>query len=117
MSPLATGATISGLGVIFGAFGAHALKSHLTPESLAIFETGVRYQMYHGLGILALAASPLAKQLTRAFQCFTLGTVIFSGSLYLLVATDIKIFGAITPIGGTLLILGWILTGKKALQK
>ncbi len=117
MNPLAIGAIITGFGVILGAFGAHALKTQLTPEALAIFETGVRYEMYHGLGILALAATPLAKQLTRAIQCLTLGTIIFSGSLYALVFTNIKMFGAVTPVGGAFLILGWILTAKKALQK
>ncbi|OQW49007.1 MAG: hypothetical protein A4S09_12905 [Proteobacteria bacterium SG_bin7] len=117
MSPLAIGAIITGLGVILGAFGAHALKTQLTPESLAVFETGVRYQMYHGLGIIALAANPLSKHFRSAIQCLTLGTVIFSGSLYALVFTNLKIFGAITPMGGTLLIIGWILIAIKALHK
>jgi uncharacterized membrane protein YgdD (TMEM256/DUF423 family) len=116
-NPLALGAILTGLGVVFGAFGAHALKDSLTAEAMAVFETAVRYQMYHGIGIMALAATPIAKNLTRAFQCLVLGTIVFSGSLYALVFTGVKIFGAITPIGGVLMIIGWIITAKKALQK
>ena len=98
------------LGVAFGAFGAHGLKGRLTPADLAIFETGVRYQMYHALALLLVAgllarggggASPLAG------WGFTGGIVVFSGSLYLMVLTDERWFGAVTPLGGLAFILGW----------
>lgn len=98
------------LSVVFGAFGAHALKKSLSPELLAIFETGVRYQMYHALALLAAAWAVVifdTKMIFRAGACFTAGIIIFSGSLYLLVFTGIKMFGAVTPIGGLLLMMGW----------
>ncbi len=93
-----------------GAFGAHGLKRHLSPEMLVIFETGVRYQMYHALALLAAAWAVTVfdhKSIFRAGTCFTAGIIIFSGSLYLLALSGIKMFGAVTPIGGVLLILGW----------
>lgn len=93
-----------------GAFGAHGLKRHLSPEMLVIFETGVRYQMYHALALLAAAWAVAvfdSKFISRAGTCFTAGIIIFSGSLYLLALSGIKMFGAVTPIGGVLLILGW----------
>ena len=96
--------------VALGAFGAHALRNMLQAESLAIFETGVRYQMYHALGLLAVGV--LAPYLTSppvavSGWLFTIGIVIFSGSLYALSWSGIGILGAITPIGGLCLLAGW----------
>ena len=106
------GAIFAGLGVILGAFGAHALKERLTPEMLAIFETGVRYQMYHALALLAVAWAAHrwpASSAASAGWCFLAGILIFSGSLYTLALTGITKLGAITPLGGLAFILGWAL--------
>ena len=105
------GAAFGFLSVLFGAFGAHALKGQLSPEMLTIFETGVRYQACHSLALLACAWAIAVFNpvwIARAGTCFTAGVIIFSGSLYILALTGIKIFGAITPIGGLLLMLGWL---------
>lgn len=115
-----TGSVFGFLSVLFGAFGAHALKHHLSADMLAIFETGVRYQTYHAFALLAAswAVSVFdSKLIARAGTCFTAGIIIFSGSLYILALTGIKMFGAITPIGGLLLMAGWlfmILGAKKS---
>jgi uncharacterized membrane protein YgdD (TMEM256/DUF423 family) len=93
------------LGVAAGAFGAHALKSHIGADRMEIFEVAVRYQMYHAIGLIF--AGILAAQ--RAGWCFFAGTLLFSGSLYLLVLTDYRWLGAITPFGGALFLLGWLL--------
>lgn len=99
------------LAVMFGAFGAHALKSEVTPERLAVFETGVRYQMYHALVLLCVSFLPVSFQ-SRFFRpsvvCFIAGTVIFSGSLYILVLSGVRAWGAVTPLGGLLLLAGWL---------
>jgi len=114
----AAGSIFAGLGVIFGAFGAHALKTSLSPKMLDTFETGVRYQMYHGLGLLALAWAidrwP-ERRLVPAAWFLLAGTVVFSGSLYLLVLTGARWFGAITPIGGVALIVGWVFVAWRTL--
>lgn len=107
-SSLCAGALLCGTGVALGAFAAHGLKSRLEPEQLAAFETAVRYQLLHGLGLLVLAA--LARHGCRigwAARCILAGTVLFSGSIYLLVLTTARWPGPITPIGGVLLLLGW----------
>lgn len=109
---LGAGALFAGLGVILGAFGAHTLETRVTPERLAVFETGVRYQMYHALGLLVLAWVAQqwpSWQVTAAGYLFLGGILIFSGSLYVLVLTDTPWMGAITPIGGLAFIGGWIL--------
>lgn len=94
-----------------GAFGAHALKSTLTPELLAVFETGVRYQMYHVVGMFA-AAWGLARWQHRLFAIagglFVVGILVFSGSLYLLAFTGTRTWGAVTPAGGLALLAGWL---------
>ena len=109
----AAGAMLAGLGVALGAFGAHGLKAVVSPEMLAVFETGVRYQMYHGLGLLGLAWAigrwP-ERRLAAAAWLLLAGTVVFSGSLYILALTDTRWLGAITPLGGVALIAGWGLT-------
>jgi uncharacterized membrane protein YgdD (TMEM256/DUF423 family) len=103
---------LSGLtAVALGAFGAHALHGRLSPEMLAIFETGVRYQMYHALALVLTSAIVghvgATRLLASAGWCFTAGTVLFSGSLYLLALTGLRIVGAITPLGGVAFLAGW----------
>ena len=100
------GAGFMFLAVGLGAFGAHALKTRLTPDMLAIFETGVRYQVYHALALLLLAA---VRGPSKAGWCFTAGIVLFSGSLYLLALTGVRKWGAVTPIGGVLFLIGWLI--------
>jgi len=104
------GSVLAGFGVVFGAFGAHALKASLSSKMLSTFETGVRYQMYHALGLLALAWAISRwpeRRLVPAAWLLLAGTVVFSGSLYLLVLTGARWFGAITPFGGVALFAGW----------
>ncbi|THF83697.1 DUF423 domain-containing protein [Cohnella fermenti] len=107
-----TGAAIALLAVIFGAFGAHMLKETLSEDDLKTFETGVRYQMYHGLGILlvALLADRFGsgKSMLWAGRLLLLGVILFSGSLYGLSLTGLAFFGPITPLGGVSLIAGWL---------
>ncbi|HZP47684.1 MAG TPA: DUF423 domain-containing protein [Vicinamibacterales bacterium] len=104
------GSLAAGVGVGFGAFGAHALRARLSPDMLAVFETGVRYQMYHALALIALAAL-MARFDGWLFHAagwsFTVGILLFSGSLYLLALTGVRTLGAITPLGGVAFILGW----------
>jgi uncharacterized membrane protein YgdD (TMEM256/DUF423 family) len=107
-------ASLSGaIGVALGAFGAHALKNRLTTERLQTFETGVRYQMYHVAGLLGAAFAsgqwPGSSLPVWAGWAFVVGTGLFSGSLYLLVMTEKRWLGAITPFGGVAFIVGWIL--------
>lgn len=106
-------AAIAGfLAVSLGAFAAHGLKERLSPEMLAIFETGVKYQFYHALAMLALAlgASHLGggKWVSLANASWLFGMLIFSGSLYILALSGIRWLGAITPIGGLALLAGWV---------
>ena len=105
-----TGALFALVGVALGAFGAHALASRLEPRDLAIFETGVRYQMYHAFALFALAWAATrwpSGALSLAGGAFVVGILIFSGSLYLLVLTDTRWLGAVTPIGGLAFLVGW----------
>jgi uncharacterized membrane protein YgdD (TMEM256/DUF423 family) len=107
---LFVGALAGFLGVGFGAFGAHALRGRLSPEMLAVFETGVRYQMYHALALLltsVLAARMTGWLVTAAGWSFTVGIVLFSGSLYALALSGVTVLGAVTPIGGLAFLLGW----------
>ncbi|MED1643297.1 DUF423 domain-containing protein [Brevibacillus agri] len=106
--------SISGfLSVALGAFGAHALKEKLDEYSLGIFHTGVTYQTTHALALVLVALLlkwyPDSSGLVWAGWCFAAGTLIFSGSLYTLAMTGIKVLGAITPIGGVLFLAGWAL--------
>jgi uncharacterized membrane protein YgdD (TMEM256/DUF423 family) len=107
---LLIGALSGFLAVAFGAFGAHALRGRLSPEMLAVFETGVRYEMYHALAILAVGLM-MARSggwlFATAGWLFTAGIVLFSGSLYVLALSGVGMFGAITPIGGILFLAGW----------
>jgi uncharacterized membrane protein YgdD (TMEM256/DUF423 family) len=105
------GALSAAIAVALGAFGAHALRSRLEARDLEIFETAVRYQMYHALALLA-AAAVLARGGAGAGAAawgFVVGTVFFCGSLYLMVATGERWLGAVTPIGGVAFIAGWLL--------
>ena len=105
------GSVLGFLGVAFGAFGAHGLKSRISPDMLAVFETGVRYQMYHAFAILIVAAAigrlGDARLLVVAGWLFLSGVLLFSGSLYALALTGTGILGAITPFGGLLFLAGW----------
>lgn len=104
---------LGALTVMIGAFGAHALKNHLTKIGRAeVFETAVKYQFYHTvaiflLGLLLLKVEHRFLHLSGYF--FSVGIIIFSGSLYMLCLTNVGKWGAVTPIGGLLLIAGWIL--------
>jgi uncharacterized membrane protein YgdD (TMEM256/DUF423 family) len=105
------GALMGFVGVGLGAFGAHGLKGRLSVETLAIFETGVRYQMYHALALLALAAMMPrieGRAVLVAGWSFIAGILIFSGSLYALALTGVTMLGAVTPIGGLAFLAGWI---------
>jgi uncharacterized membrane protein YgdD (TMEM256/DUF423 family) len=105
------GAVSAFVGVAAGAFGAHALKSRIDADMLAIFEVGVRYQMYHALALLAAAWAYTRWPSTATVAggwLFVAGTVIFSGSLFLLALTGVRWLGAITPIGGVALLAGWL---------
>ena len=119
----ATAAFLGMVAIILGAFGAHALKKVLTPEQLISFETGVRYQMYQAFFLFFLASQNdiLEKTKKTIFTLITLGTLFFSGSIYLLSTTGItginfKPIGFITPIGGVLLILAWGMLGYSIIQ-
>jgi len=105
------GALMGFVGVGLGAFGAHALRGRLSPEMLAIFETAVRYQMYHAIALLAVAAMMSrvdGRSVVIAGWSFIAGILIFSGSLYALALTGVTMLGAITPIGGLALLAGWV---------
>ena len=108
---LSAGAVSAFLAVAAGAFGAHALLARLASESLAIFETAARYQMYHALGLLAVAwvaGRSAANTAEWAGWLFLLGTVLFSGSLYALALTGVRWLGAVTPLGGLAFLAGWL---------
>lgn len=106
-------------GVAAGAFGAHALKTRVDADLLAVFETAARYQMYHAMAIvcLGLLASRIDQSMLQVSGfSFLAGTIIFSGSLYALVLTGNRSLGAITPIGGALLIFGWLMLAVVAMR-
>jgi uncharacterized membrane protein YgdD (TMEM256/DUF423 family) len=102
-------ATLGFLGVALGAFGAHGLRERLAPGMLDVYKTGVLYHLLHAVALLAIAlgAERLARPRAVA-TLFTAGVVIFSGSLYALALTGVGMLGAITPIGGLLLMAGWV---------
>lgn len=105
------GSVLGFVGVACGAFGAHALKVRLDPQELNIFETAARYQMFHAVALLAVGflSSRVENVWTNAAGwSFVIGTILFSGSLYTLVLTGIKGFGAVTPVGGVGLLAGWL---------
>ena len=105
------GSVLAALAVSIGAFGAHGLKSKVSSEDLVIFETGVRYQMYHSLGLILIGILGFhfpSNIIQLPAALFIIGIIIFSGTLYLIPLTGLRWLGAITPIGGTALIVGWI---------
>ena len=105
------GAASAFIAVAAGAFGAHALRARLSPELLAVFETGARYQMYHAFGLIAAAwaAARWPGSLPQwAGWLFVAGTLLFSGSLYALALSGIRGLGAITPLGGVAFLGGWV---------
>lgn len=104
-------------GVGLGAFAAHGLKGQLSAEYLAVFQTGVHYQMLHALALLALAALWQrlgGRLLTAAGVCFCVGILLFSGSLYALTLSGISALGMITPVGGLTFLVGWLCLGLAA---
>jgi len=106
------GAVFGALGVAAGAFGAHGLKGWVSPELLAVFETGVRYHLVHALALLAVAWASTrwtSAAIRAAGWLFVAGILVFSGSLYVLTLTGIRALGAITPFGGVAFIGGWLL--------
>jgi uncharacterized membrane protein YgdD (TMEM256/DUF423 family) len=112
---ISTAALLGMLAIILGAFGAHALKRLLSLEQLSTFETGVKYQMYHALFLLFIASTHLINQKSKKiiYNLILIGTIFFSGTIYLLSTNtitqlDFKIFGFITPLGGLFLISAWI---------
>lgn len=104
------GSAFAFLSTAFGAFGAHSLRARLGADALAIFETGVRYQMYHALALLAVAYAAQhwgGGLVTASGWLFVAGIVLFSGSLYVLSITGVRAFGAVTPFGGLCFLAGW----------
>jgi uncharacterized membrane protein YgdD (TMEM256/DUF423 family) len=108
-------------GVAFGAFGAHGLKTIITPELLTVYQTGVTYQMWHALGLILIALLQQndykSKLLNWAVWLMFVGIVLFSGSLYALAILDIKALGMITPFGGVCFLIAWLLLAVYALNK
>ncbi len=111
---LLAGAFLAFTGVAAGAFGAHALKQKLQLDMLNAFEIGVRYQMYHALALIALGilysnSNYSNSVMSASGWSFIVGTFIFSGSLYMLAMSGVRLWGAVTPIGGVFLLIGWLL--------
>lgn len=105
------GAFSAFLGVAAGAFGAHALKTRVTPELLLVFETGVRYQLIHAIALLAVGLAAVHRpsgSWAIPVGLFTAGTVLFSGSLYALALSGVRWLGAVTPLGGVCFLAGWL---------
>jgi uncharacterized membrane protein YgdD (TMEM256/DUF423 family) len=113
------GALAGVVGVALGAFGAHGLEGRLSPEMLDVFETAVRYHLYHALALVATAAIlarlPSSRLVAAAGWAFLAGIVLFSGSLYLLALTGARGLGAITPLGGIAFLVGWALLAIAAI--
>ena len=104
------GSASAGLAVALGAFGAHALKARLSPDMLAVYETGVRYQLTHALALMAVAWATTRwpePAITASGWLFVVGTLLFPGSLYAFALTGQRGLGAITPIGGVAWLVGW----------
>lgn len=113
----AVGAVLAGLGVAAGAFGAHGLRARLEPEMLVVYETAVRYQMYHALALLAVgwaAGRWPGSGAALAGWLFVTGIVVFSGSLYVLALTGTRWLGAVTPLGGLAFLAGWVALARAA---
>ena len=120
---IALGGVFAGLGVALGAFASHGLKASLSPYLLEVFNIGVQYQFIHAIAIIVCGGLLLNKVSIKAQKyfflaaiCFIIGIFCFSGSLYALALTGIKWFGPITPLGGMIFMLGWVLLVYAALQ-
>ncbi len=115
------GALCAGIGVGMGAFGAHALKKILSPEMLAVYHTGVDYQMWHALGLIGIAQlrmhAPDSNLLTFAGVLMFLGIILFSGSLYALALLNLSWLGMITPAGGVCFLTAWLLIALFTIKK
>lgn len=98
------------LAVLCGAFGAHLLRDRLPPDLLAVWSTGAQYHLVHAVALLALALADRAKVLSvkLPYRLMAAGSILFSGSLYALALSGIRLFGAATPVGGILLVGGWV---------
>jgi uncharacterized membrane protein YgdD (TMEM256/DUF423 family) len=122
MNWIAAGAALAGIGVVLGAFGAHALAEQLAPEQLETWRTAVLYQLVHALALILFglfdrardAGATAARGGGAAGWCFLTGTLAFSGSLYLLVLGGPRWVGPVTPAGGLLLVAGWALFAARA---
>lgn len=116
------GAVLAFLSVAFGAFGAHILKTRLTEQDLAVFQTGVHYQMYHALGMIVIGILALtvfsgqSTLLSWSGWLMAVGVLLFSGSLYALTLSGVRVLGAITPIGGVAFLISWLLVVIAALR-
>ncbi|MCH7529377.1 MAG: DUF423 domain-containing protein [Candidatus Marinimicrobia bacterium] len=123
MNWMAVGALFAFLGVALGAFGAHALRTRITPRDLEIFDVAVRYQLTHALALLITGlilwwrGLDVSRLLVITPWLFTAGIILFSGSLYVLVLTGKRWLGAVTPLGGVLFLAGWLLLALALWQK
>jgi uncharacterized membrane protein YgdD (TMEM256/DUF423 family) len=117
---IALGAAAGALGVVLGAFGAHALKARLGADMLSVWQTGVQYHLWHALGIVAVGLLafhiPGSAPLKWAGWLMLAGIVLFSGSLYILAASGVRWVGAITPFGGGCFITGWLVVAYAVLR-
>lgn len=112
---IGAGALLGATAVMLGAFGAHALQGMLTPQAAGWWDTAVQYQLAHALALLLVAALPVRRPGVVAW-CMGAGAVIFSGTLYAMALGAPRWLGAVTPVGGMLMILGWLLLGWGALS-
>lgn len=110
---ISAGAILAFLGVALGAFGAHALKAKLAADMLAVYQTAVQYHLWHALGVVLIGVLaqllPVSKWMPIAGWTMVAGIVIFSGSLYALAITGVRVLGAVAPIGGVALLVAWLL--------
>ena len=113
---LVSGALLAAAGVALGAFGAHALQGMLGSAQAGWWQTAVQYQMWHAIALVALGATPL-RRIALPAVILGAGTLIFSGSLYLMALTDLRALGMVTPVGGLLMILGWLLLAWRTVLK
>jgi uncharacterized membrane protein YgdD (TMEM256/DUF423 family) len=118
---ISVGAILAFLGVALGAFGAHALKARLAADMMAIYQTGVQYHLWHALGVILIGVlaqlMPASKWMPLAGWAMIVGVAIFSGSLYALSLSGVRVLGAVTPVGGVLLLAAWAMLAYGAMQR